>query len=517
MSIQEILNSDDLLAKKALFLFNRDDSNEAVRIKFNLWARYFFSKYFTSSDAEFHKKIDSGNIESYRGQIKSLTDIAFRGAAKTSRTKLFVAFVILNDRDHYRKYIKCLAEDTQNSKQIVTDVYNMLVSCNSMYPDTFAKTHTKREETMGSFTTSTGIKVVADTVGTDQRGALQDDSRPDWILFEDFETRKTLRSAVLTKAIWDNMEEARTSLSKDGSCIYNCNYLSERGNVHKLVGKESGRNKVLIIPIIENGVPTWPSRYTVEDIEQMKNDDDDFAGERLCKPSVGKDILFDREKIEKMPYHEVIQKTGNFKQYFKFDPSHRVGSGHDISGGVGLDSATSVFIDFDTVPCRVVATFKDNETKPDIMGYEIKRQQDIYPGSIAGIEKNNHGHTTIAICKQEGVNLYYTQKNDTKIEDQLVKEYGWHTNSASKPKMMFALVKAVDDGLIDLVDEDLKNECKSYSRDDLMDKVEDPRLTTRHFDLLIACCIAWQMKDFAQIKQTYEDYEPEMTHPAIGV
>jgi len=30
-----------------------------------------------------------------------------------------------------------------------------------------------------------------------------------------------------------------------------------------------------------------------------------------------------------------------------------------------------------------------------------------------------------------------------------------------------------------------------------MDKIIDPRLTTRHFDLLIACAIAWQMRKYA--------------------
>ena len=58
------------------------------------------------------------------------------------------------------------------------------------------------------------------------------------IWFDDFETRKTLRSAVETQAIWDNMEEARNGLSKDGGVIYTANYLSERGNVHRLIEKK---------------------------------------------------------------------------------------------------------------------------------------------------------------------------------------------------------------------------------------------------------------------------------------
>lgn len=518
MSIKEILTTGTLEEQKALFVFDSSNTTEEIVLKFNLWARKNFPQFFTSKDASFHKEIDTYNVLAYRGEIKSFTDIAFRGAAKTSRTKLFLAFAILNDLDHSRKYIKVLSADLTNSRQIVTDVYNMLITCEYMYPEVFKKSDLKREETMGSFTTATDVKMVADTVGTEQRGALQNESRPDLILFEDIETRMTLRSAVKTKAIWDNMEEARTALSIDGACIYNCNYVSERGNVHKLVQKKNKDNIVLIIPILKDGHPTWPERFSLIDIQSMKEVDDDFEGERLCKPSSSRDVLFDRDVLDKMTPKEILKDSAGFKIYYKFDPSHRYASGHDVSGGVGLDSSTSIFIDFDTVPARVVATYKTNELKPDTFGYEIRRQSEIFGGSLTAIEKNNHGHATIAICKQEDVNQYYTRGKDTQIYDQNApKEYGWHTNALTKPKMLFALAKAVADGHIDLTDPDLIAEASSYSRDDLMDREIDPRLTTRHFDLLIACAIAYQMKDYAETKQTYIDYEPEMTHSSIGI
>ena len=49
----------------------------------------------------------------------------------------------------------------------------------------------------------------------------------------------------------------------------------------------------------------------------------------------------------------------------------------------------------------------------------------------------------------------------------------------------------------------------SYTRNDLIDDERDPRLTTRHFDLLIAVAIAWQTKDYAQVKkkETYDHIE----------
>lgn len=514
--------SNDPAKIKSLFAFDKTDTIERVATKFSIWAMHFFPKYFSSGEASFHRKIDLGNLKIYRGEALQFVDVAFKGAAKTSRTKLFVAFAIANDTDHSRRYFRVLSADGTNSIQIVTDIYNMLVSpaVASMYPEIFAKTQAKREETMSSFTTSTGVKLYADTVLVSQRGALQEDARPDFVWFEDFENRKTLRSGKTSKAIWDNMEEARTGLAKNGGSLYTCNYISEMGNVHTLVTKESPGKIVLIVPIMENGVPTW-SRYTVGEIEQMKIDDDDFDGERMCKPSASKDIIFDREVLDNMKPSEPERVVADFKIYKKFDPSHLYGSGHDVAGGVGLDSSTSVDIDFSVVPAKVVATFKSNTIKPDTFGDEIKRQGEYFGMPIAGVEKNNHGHATIARARQLEVNLFKTQKKDTHIDNKAPIEYGWHTNALTKPKMIFALVKAVNDGLIDLSDPALIQECKDYTRNDLIDDVKDPRLTTRHFDLLIGAAIAWQMKDYAmpmrvEVEEDL-DQEVDMLYSSIGL
>jgi hypothetical protein len=502
MTIQEILASGNKRKIKALFQFSLAETDEEILLKFNIFARFMFPKYFSSEDADFHETIDQNNLHTYRGTWHAFVDIAFRGAAKTARTKLFVAFCVINDTEHFRRYVKVLSADGENSKQIVTDIYNMLVHPQvvAIYPEIFEKTSAKHEETMSSFTTTTGIKMIADTVGTDQRGALQEDARPDWLWYEDFENRKTLRSARVTRAIWDNMEEARTGLAKGGSCIYSCNYISEQANVHTLVLKY--KEYCLIVPIMDElGEPTWPSRYTIGDINQMKIDDDDFEGERMCKPSHSKEIMFDREMLDRMPAIAPQRVTGGFKLFKAYDPSHRYGGGHDVAGGVGLDSSTSVFIDFQPVPAQVVATFKSNEIAPDTFGDEIRREQEMFGDCVVAPEKNNHGHATIARLRQLDANLYLTKGKDDKIFVQGPKEYGWHTNALTKPKMIFALVKAVNDGLIELNDPDLISEAKSYTRNDLIDTENDPRLvpSTRHFDLLTAACIAWQMKDVVQI------------------
>jgi len=101
--------------------------------------------------------------------------------------------------------------------------------------------------------------------------------------------------------------------------------------------------------------------------------------------------------------------------------------------------------------------------------------------------------------------MYTTIKDDKKILDVKTTEYGWNTNQLTKPKMISSLLKAITDGLIELTDKDLIAEAKSYTRNDLLEYIKDPRLTTRHFDLLIALAIAWQMKDFVVYQEEDED------------
>lgn len=502
MTPQEILKKGDLKEKKKLFSFHSGTSNEVVLFKFNLWARYFLPKYFKSEDAPFHEEMNQANLDIYRGNLEAFVNAAFRGAGKDMKMKLFIPFCIANDLDHFRKYFKVLSEDGDNSKQSVTDIYNILMhpKIAQMYPEIFQKTNTKREERMSSFTTSTGVKVVADTVGVDQRGANQEETRPDFIWFNDFETRKTLRSGVETKSIAENMEEARTGLEKGGGCVYTCNYVSEQGNVHKLITEKlSHRKKVLITPIRdENGEPTW-SRYTKEEIAAMEVDDEDFSGERMCKPDASKDIYFDRALLEEMPVRKPVKVISDFKMFKEYKPGHRYAGGHDVAGGVGLDSSTSVFIDFTGHVAQVVATYRSNTIGPEAFGDEIYSEANRFGGCLVAPENNKYDQAVLK-AKLLGADVFKMPARAIKTNITLPTIYGWTTTSLSKSNMFDSLRDAIADGLIELNDEELIAEAKAYTRNDLINREVDPRLATRHFDLLTACAIAWQMKDHAKAK-----------------
>jgi len=497
MTIQEIIKRNNPKELKILFSFDLNrDSNDAILLKFNIWCRFFFLKYFSSDDCEAHKKMDLNNLLAYRGSITQYVNIAFRGFAKTARTKLFIAFCIMNDVNHYRRFIRCLSADLDNAKQSVTDIFNMCVQpkIKTIYPEIFEKSELKREETMNGFTTATSVKILAKQIGVDQRGKIMEDAKSDFDWYDDIETKTTIRSALITHKIGENMEEARTGLALGGASIYTANYFSEAGNIHKLVTKKTDSKVVQITSILDSkGQPTW-NRYSLADIEKMRAEDEDFEGERMCQPNASKDIYFDRASLEKMPIRQPIRDIAGFKIFKDYNPSHRYAGGHDVAGGVGLDSSTSVFIDFSCMPAQVVGTFASNTILPEAFGDEIVSQANRFGGCLVCPE-NNKFDQTILKARQLGAKIWTSMGKAIKIIVTTPTTYGWNTNSLSKSNMLSSLREAIESGLIELNDEDLINECKSYTRNDLIDNPVDIRLTTRHFDFVTALAIAWQMKD----------------------
>jgi hypothetical protein len=238
----------------------------------------------------------------------------------------------------------------------------------------------------------------------------------------------------------------------------------------------------------------------------MKEDDEDFNGERMCKPDASKDIYFDREILDKMEVRQPIKEVAGFKMFRSYNPSHRYAGGQDIAGGVGLDSSASVFIDFSTIPAQVVGTFSSNTVLPEAFGDEIYSEANHFGGCLVAPE-NNKFDQTILKAKQLGAKVHRAIQGKTLQTIHIANpkyNYGWNTNSLTKSKMMSDLRKASNDGLIALNDKDLIQEAKSYTRNELIDSQPDPRdvnNATRHFDLLTACAIAWQMKDFAEVNE----------------
>jgi hypothetical protein len=485
--IKEILLDGTNEEKKFLFGFDNKTTNEIILKKFKIFGRGLYPRYFGDKSAPFHDGMVSNYIKSYRGE--KYLNIAFRGSAKTSLAKLFLVFVLLNDKDEFRKYIKVLTKDGKNSKQIVTDVYNLMIEVKDVYGDVFEKEgDTKREETMGSFTMKNGRKLSAGTVGQTQRGHVQDAFRPDWLWFDDVEDRDSIASSTITEGIINRIDEAISGLSFNGSYFVTANYISEYGSIQWFKDKPSIICDV--IPIMIDDVPTW-DRYTPEHIQGLKGEAKDFWGEYMCDPLRSENKFFDVNKIEEDIKNctEPIRTTSGVKYWAEYLPHHRYAIGGDTAEGIGRDS--NAMVGFDFTNGDQVLSYTDSQIAPDLFGHELMRVGNEYGRCLIAPERNNTGFATITAMK--GYPSIYTEKSMAKLNSIMTNKIGWHTNARTKPNMFYEFRRDYNDGLMNIKDKNILMEMKAYTHNDIEDNTSG--LVTRHFDLLTSAVIAWQMRN----------------------
>ena len=325
--IKEILGGSDSKAKLNLFSFDSTNDTESIYRKYVLFSRSQFGRYFQTKSAPFHKTMIINEIKSYMNS-ENYINIAFRGSSKTTGKKLFVVFVLLNDIEHRRMYLKIMTRDLKNAKQIVTDVFNLILEVQPIYGNLFQQeTDKKTEKTMSSFTMTTGVKFTAGTVGQTQRGHIQDAYRPDWIWFDDVEDSDSIESDVITAGIITKVDEAIQGLAFDGNWTCTANYISDIGVIENLRKKASIEQ---ITPIMdESGVPTW-ERYTPEKIQELKDNAEDWFGDYMCDPITGARREFKQEMFQYVTIQEVKQL--DTLCYITIDPAVSKKESADFTG-----------------------------------------------------------------------------------------------------------------------------------------------------------------------------------------
>jgi len=203
--------------------------------------------------------------------------------------------------------------------------------------------------------------------------------------------------------------------------------------------------------------------------------------------------MFDQEKLK---WQEQFIKGGDkINQWTFFNervPSHAYALGADVAEGIGQDSSTGVLIDFTPNPAEVVATYQDNTVAPDILAHELINTAKMYNNCLIAPERNNHGFATITVLKDKYANIYTERKRD-KTQDKVTDKLGWHTNALTKPQMLYALRDAINEKLLIIRDRRLLRELRTYDQRDLS-QIRFDEEQSKHWDLLIACAIAWQMK-----------------------
>lgn len=496
VDVKDIAKNGTIEEKRYLFGFDADKhSVEVIRKKFYLFVARLYPRYFESKKAPFHDEMVEHFIKSYLGH-QNYINIGFRGCAKTSMKKLFDVYVLLNDQNATRKYLKVLTRDLTNSRQIVTDVYNLILEAHEIYGDVFDQGEVgdsdkkrKAEQTMKSFTLKNGVKYNSGTVGQIQRGHVQDAYRPDFVWFEDIEDQESVRSIAITQGVISKSDEAIQGMAVKGNYVVTANYISDQGSVQWFLNQGITQQ---IIPIInQDGVIAW-DRYDQSWIEEKKQTADDWEGDYMCNPVASGELFFDRTIIEK-----ALEKAEDAKDSFAdvkiwdtYRPDHRYGIGADTSEGIGRDANALVIMDYQKG--KVVGTYHNNQIAPDMFGHLMCQVGKKYGDCLLAPELNNTGHATITAIKENLYPLVYKAENTTAFTDSQTQKLGWVMSGRTKNTAFFKFKKDFEDGQITILDRELLEEMRAYTNADLTDAKKG--VITRHFDLLIAAVIAWSVE-----------------------
>lgn len=513
----------------------------------------YFPQMFKFESAPFHKRwckkmdfkvrVKKEDGTSYWRKFTYLILLAFRGSAKTSWAKIKVTRDICYNR---RRYIGYVCYELDPAKAALLDIANWLQGnqllvrdFGNLYYDKDLEKHQSKQKSISNFVTSNGIRVKALSIRKSVRGAVLEFDRPDCYVCDDFENNITKKSALLTRKAIDFFKELFSGMADDAEVIFVCNRISDIGSVQFLIDTAEGNKdwELEDVPVFDTEKKiAWPQRFVMTDAEAEKiNADRDvpkkslesirnnlnkdgtmtFEQEYLNQPLVEGDRFFDIKPIDerirvlkaKEWHSKDIKKPGYQSKeddwiiWGGFEAGKRYAIAGDVAEGYGLDSSTIEVWNLDSGD--QVMEFESNQIPPDLLGqYMFARYKDAKKEGARVIvvpERNAIGIATVNELKNLNCHDIFREKAIDKISDKPVAKYGWHTNSKTKPTMLFDFRRDFQNGLIGINSIPLLREMRSFSNKDVTSTLYDPE-TSQHHDRLMAALIAWQMRKQQMIR-----------------
>lgn len=127
--------------------------------------------------------------------------------------------------------------------------------------------------------------------------------------------------------------------------------------------------------------------------------------------------------------------------YQKPEKGRRYIIGADPSGGVGRDSSVAIVFDRATLKCAAV--YSSNRVDPDFFGAETLRLLGLYYNeALLVVESNNHGGTVLSQLKGLYPNLF-VRRDWVKYNGAFLPEYGFRTDTRTRPRIFDALARAL--------------------------------------------------------------------------
>ncbi len=379
-------------ALKKVITGSRDERVYLCSKDFALFFCYYFVDYIKLPFAPFHYEMFQDINDLIAGNIRELAWFMFRESAKTSITKGFISYLICYK---IRNYPNVDSFDKENAERILFDTVMELQTNPRIKADFGELFNAKRnpdeiqQKRVNNFVTNNKVRLEAHSTQESVRGRLHGNQRPDALILDDFETNKTKDSKAYTDQVAGHIEEFLTGLDSKALTLYLGNYITELGNVHKLI-ERSKRDKglrVRMVAIIENEKPTWPEKYALTDIEAQQTGKISLEDKKRQLGSV----VFSREMMnEPISSESQIFKRAFFK-YRTWEEVQKLNTRKFAT----IDTALSKEAKSDY--CGVVRNYVDRENKWNLKGNQYRYS----PGEVINLifDLHDEGMEKIGIEK----------------------------------------------------------------------------------------------------------------------
>lgn len=537
---------------------NRNERAYLCEQEFALFAMYYFAEFFTYEIPPFQWELYRFLNEFTRGRFTFLLLIMFRESAKTTIAKIYIVYLICYQK---KRFINWDSFDKSNAEAALFDIVVWMQTNRKLIADfgqlyfedpKLAKAHAHMKR-INEFITANRVKVKAYSTQESTRGRVFGKYRPDFYVIDDFETMKTADSPPVTAKIVKHIDELKAGLSVDGQILFLCNFITEVGSVAMLINEALSNPaawRMMNVPAeTKEGVIQWPGKFVrtqaealainatipnrkewVVSLEQKKKDLNSsgrkvYEAEMENNPEAAGELFFSRERI----YADLIKAkartphkvVGEFTMHKPYEAKHRYAGGADTSKGVRRDSCTSIFMRFaaaDGEKAEVVGSFASNTIKPDDFGDELAKEGRLFGECLLAPELNNTGYATLTRLKSKEVGYpvtqIYRQRKDDQVGNTITQDLGWEANSSNVSAIYYNFRTAYNDGLCEVLDPALLAEMRIFTKGDLEGAAkktvsqEIEGITTRHFDLLRAACICWEMRTHAKAKPPAKKHSP---------
>lgn len=261
-------------------------------------------------------------ITSIMGRTRDFSQIALglpRGFAKTLVVKLLILYAVLFTR---KQFILVISENVEKAEAIISDVCDMLNEPNIIAAFGNWKDNVDSDNKNRKKFTYRGRDIIIKAAGTNGgiRGITEKNRRPDFMVFDDIQSREDSESEVLSRQLETWMTTTAMKAKSPEGCLFLfvANMYPTKGSLLRKLKKNANWIKFIVGGILANGTSLWEELQPLSQLlREFANDcaagqPQAFYSEVLNDENASVNTHIDLSNIPPYPYDEDEVNSGAF-------------------------------------------------------------------------------------------------------------------------------------------------------------------------------------------------------------